>query len=89
MCLQAELLQAAAPCVKVGGLLVYSTCSIEPEENEAQVAAFLEGHPNFESEPLGPGLIDPSVLTPEGYMSTLPHRDQVDGAFAARLRRTS
>lgn len=43
--LQAELLDAAVSFVKPGGLLVYSTCSVEPEENEMQVEAFLERHP--------------------------------------------
>ena len=45
MKLQAELLDAAVAFVKPGGLLVYSTCSVEPEENEMQVEAFLERHP--------------------------------------------
>ena len=48
--LQRELLAAGARCVRPGGLLVYSTCSLEPEENEAAVAAFLEAHPEFALE---------------------------------------
>lgn len=83
---QAELLDAAAHIVEPGGLLVYSTCSIEPEENEQQVARFLARHPEFRREPSG---TLPSTLTSaEGDLMILPHRHQMDGAYAARLRRT-
>lgn len=84
--LQAELLESAAALVAPGGLLVYSTCSLEPEENEGRVAAFLADHPEFELEP-EPGAVDARLLSPEGYLYVLPHRDGVDGAFAARIRR--
>ncbi len=85
--LQQCLLDAAASCVRPGGLLVYSTCSIEPEENELQVDSFLKRHPNFTLEHAGDFL--PSVVvTPTGYMATLPHHHSTDGAFAARLRKS-
>ena len=70
--LQAEILDACAPRVAPGGLLVYSTCSNEPEENEAQVTAFLERHPEFSLEE---------------SRESLPFESGTDGAFAARLRR--
>ena len=70
--LQAEILDACAPRVAPGGLLVYSTCSNEPEENEAQVTAFLERHPEFSLEE---------------SRESIPFESGADGAFAARLRR--
>ena len=85
--LQQSLLDAAAPRVRPGGLLVYSTCSIEPEENELQVDSFSERHPNFTLEH-AEDLLPAKVVTPMGYMATLPHRHGTDGAFAARLRKS-
>ena len=70
--LQAEILDACAPRVAPGGLLVYSTCSNEPEENEAQVTAFLERHPEFSLEE---------------SRESIPFESGTDGAFAARLKR--
>ncbi len=70
--LQAEILDACAPRVAPGGLLVYSTCSNEPEENEAQVTAFLARHPDFSLEE---------------SREPLPFESGTDGAFAARLKR--
>jgi 16S rRNA (cytosine967-C5)-methyltransferase len=84
--LQAELLDAAAGLVAPGGLLVYATCSLEPEENEAQVATFLVRHPFFALEP-GP-VPDPALRHDDGTLRVLPHQHGYDGAFAARLRRS-
>ena len=70
--LQAEILDACAPRVAPGGLLVYSSCSNEPEENVAQVTAFLARHPDFSLEE---------------SRESLPFESGTDGAFAARLRR--
>lgn len=85
---QSALLAAAAARVKPGGLLVYSTCSIEAEENGERVAAFLAAHPDFAPEPPPAAAgIPPECLTPEGYLQMLPHVHDTDGAFAARLRR--
>ena len=82
---QAELLDCAARIVRQGGLLVYATCSIEPEENEHQVAAFLARHPGFRVEP-PPSMTAPG-LDGDGMLRLLPHVHGFDGAFAARLRR--
>ncbi|EFJ42911.1 hypothetical protein VOLCADRAFT_42105, partial [Volvox carteri f. nagariensis] len=97
--LQQELLEAAACLVAPGGVLVYSTCDIEEEEDQERVRTFLERHPEFEVEPaaaaavpsgrrgFGASWVPPSVVTAEGFMATLPHVHDTDGAFAARLRR--
>ena len=85
---QAEILDSVAPMVKVGGTLVYSTCSILPQENVQQVRAFLARHPEYEVFPMGAEL--PEVLaareTAEG-LQMLAHRDGTDGFFVCRMRR--
>ena len=82
--LQDELLDAAALAVAPGGLLVYATCSLEPEENEARVAAFIERTPSFILEPVPASLPEP--LRDGAFYRALPHLHGTDGAFAARLR---
>ena len=84
--LQLEILENAAAMEKPGGHLVYSTCTIEPAENEDVVKGFLAKHPEFELAPAGE-LLPADVVTPEGFLSTLPHRHDTDGTFGARLRR--
>lgn len=70
--LQSEILDTAAKSVAPGGILVYSTCSNEIEENSAQVESFLQRNPSF-------------VL--EDSRESIPFESHCDGAFAARLRR--
>jgi len=82
---QTALLDHAMGAVAPGGLLLYSTCSIEPEENAEQVDRFLAHHPEYRREP---SETFPATLTSaEGDLMILPQRHQMDGAFAARLRR--
>ncbi|MBR6029376.1 MAG: 16S rRNA (cytosine(967)-C(5))-methyltransferase RsmB [Clostridia bacterium] len=84
---QAQLLDAVCPYVKEGGTLVYATCSILREENEAQVLAFLERHPEFDLRPL-PETIPERFRQWEGVgLQLLPHRDGVGGFYLCRLRR--
>jgi 16S rRNA (cytosine967-C5)-methyltransferase len=83
---QAALLAGAASIVRPGGLLIYSTCTLELEENDAQVEAFLAQHPEFRLEPPRAGAVPDAVLD-AGRLRVLPQRHGVDGAFAARLRR--
>lgn len=72
--LQRQILENALPCLKPGGRIVYSTCSIEPQENAELIAAFLADHPEFE-------------LT--ASHQALPQRDQSDGAYAALLQKAN
>jgi 16S rRNA (cytosine967-C5)-methyltransferase len=83
--LQRDLLASAAGSVAPGGLLLYSTCSLEPEENERQVERFLAERPEFSREPAE--TFPPALLSSRGDLMILPQRDQMDGAYAARLRR--
>lgn len=83
--LQRELLESAARIVRRDGILVYATCSLEAEENEDQVAAFLDRHEEFRIEM--PPSIDDRFLDAMGCLRVLPHVHGFDGAFAARLRR--
>jgi len=82
---QTELLAAVAEAVRPGGWLVYATCSLEPEENELQIERFLRTHAGFRRDP--PDDLPPPLLTDKGDLMTLPQRDRMDGAYAARLRR--
>jgi 16S rRNA (cytosine967-C5)-methyltransferase len=84
--LQREILDGVAPCVAPGGLLVYATCSLEPEENEQQVEHFLEHHREFSIEP--PRVRSPAWVR-DGFLRVWPHEQGFDGAFAARLRRAA
>ena len=88
---QRRLLDAAAARTAVGGRLVYCVCSLEPEEGEAQVAAFLGSHPNFEIEPVaaGEGGAPATSLTAQGTLRILPTHLEggLDGFFAARFVR--
>jgi 16S rRNA (cytosine967-C5)-methyltransferase len=83
---QARLLDAAAPLVRPGGLLIYATCSLEPEENVQVVEAFLQRHREFQRSPSA-GSVPADLLTPAGDFQSLPQRHGIDGAYAARLQR--
>jgi 16S rRNA (cytosine967-C5)-methyltransferase len=84
---QAELLDAAANMVSKGGRLVYSTCSIEPEENMEQIKSFLKEYDNFELQPLDDYL--PEEVLSEDRLSyqTYPHKHHCDGHFGVLLKR--
>ncbi len=92
--LQQRLLNAVNTLVKPGGVLVYSTCTMEPVENERQIERFLQEHPEFELSPEWPeaiveqlrqgGAIDASFA---GMAQLLPQHFDSDGFFIARMRK--
>ena len=85
---QRKLLDACCRYVRVGGTLVYSTCSMLKDENERQIARFLKDHPEFEIDAL-PDTV-PSALRAhygENGLQLLPCRDGVEGFFVARMKR--
>lgn len=95
--LQRELLNNAAHIIKPGGILVYSTCSIEPEENIENFEWFLKQHPNFAAESLRPYIsaeliaqwqsADPQWNPDNGWLQLLPSRHQQSGFFIARSKK--
>ncbi len=78
--LQTEMLDRAAAWVKPGGSLVYATCSLEPEEGEAQAESFLHRHPEFALSPVDETLLPAGVSSLHGHVRTLP-------GYAGRQRR--
>jgi 16S rRNA (cytosine967-C5)-methyltransferase len=99
MALQARMLDKAVEFVKPGGLIVYCTCSLEPEEGEMQIAALLRRNPDVLRMPILPEEVGgrAEIVNGEGEMRTLPSHlpaeeprlAGLDGFFAARLIRRS
>lgn len=85
---QRAILENAAKLVKPGGVLVYSTCTTEPEENFNMVTNFIAEHTEFVIESAAQ-FVNPKVVTPEGYVETFPHRNLMDGSFAIRLKKSA
>ena len=86
---QASILAAAATLVKPGGRLVYATCSVLPDENEAIVAQFLAGHPGFAPGNAAADLARANIALDTGpTLQLFPHRHGCDGFFAAVLERS-
>ena len=87
--LQGQILEAVAPCLRPGGVLVYSTCSTEPEENEDVIERFCCAHAEFQRESVLPWLPTAAqqFVTEEGALSTIGNRFFMDGFYAARLKK--
>ncbi len=87
--LQGQILESVAPCLRPGGVLVYSTCSNEPEETEEVVSRFCKAYPGWVRESVAPWL-PPTALpfvTEHGALSTMCNRVGMDGFYAVRLRK--
>ena len=85
--IQAAIMENAAHLVKKGGVLIYSTCTIDPEENEKIVEKFLDSHQEFEVE--NPAeYVDASLVDGGRYVYTYPHKHQMDGSFCVRMKKS-
>lgn len=87
--IQADILEAAAQVLKPGGVLVYSTCTIHPAENQELVSKFVAKHPEFQFDPIAP-FLPPSLRETAGeagWVQLLPHLHGTDGFFIARMRK--
>jgi 16S rRNA (cytosine967-C5)-methyltransferase len=92
--LQGRLLPRAAGWVRPGGLLVYATCSLEPEEGERRIERFLTEHPGFAIDPIAPDELPQGLAAHErGWLRTLPGmlagQGGLDGFFMVRLMRVA
>jgi 16S rRNA (cytosine967-C5)-methyltransferase len=88
--LQIRILNRVAGYLKRGGILVYSTCTLICDENDRNAESFLANHPEFELQDTARYLPEKAKHMVHGkYFQALPHRDNTDGFFAARLRRFS
>ena len=87
--LQCAILDQAAAVLRTGGVLVYSTCSTEPEETEEVIGRFCLDHSEFSRESVAPWLSAAALpfVTPQGALSTLGNELGMDGFYAARLRK--
>ncbi|MGB6033691.1 MAG: 16S rRNA (cytosine(967)-C(5))-methyltransferase RsmB [Bacteroidota bacterium] len=83
---QLQFIESAARLLKAGGVLVYCTCTTEPEENQGIVQEFLRTHPDFSLDHAGQ-YVSKDLVSEDGYIETFPHRHEMDGSFAARLIR--
>jgi 16S rRNA (cytosine967-C5)-methyltransferase len=86
--IQRSILENAAQHVKPGGILVYSTCTTEPEENLDLIRGFLSTHSEFTIDNASQ-FVNGLLVTSEGFVETLPHRHGMDGSFAIRLKKST
>jgi 16S rRNA (cytosine967-C5)-methyltransferase len=83
--LQYKALENADHFVKPEGYLVYSTCTINPDENEEQIYKFLKAYPQYELIPANKYI--KAEFTKDGFLKTIPNIHNMDGAFAAKMKK--
>jgi len=81
--LQYEILESSSRYLKRGGILIYSTCTLNPKENEEVVDRFLSSHPEFSAVDFEAG----RIKSKQGRYTTLPYVDRMDGFFIAKLKK--
>lgn len=84
---QKQLLKTAASLVKAGGSIVYSACTIEPEETEIVIREFIAEHPDFHLSCSDSPVLKP-FLTDDGFYRSLPFVHNIDGTFSVKIART-
>jgi 16S rRNA (cytosine967-C5)-methyltransferase len=86
--IQRQILESAADVLRPGGSLVYSTCTITPEENESVIQGFMATRPGWQIAPkeAAPAVMQ-ELVDEDGFLRLLPHRHDMDGFFAVRLIR--
>ena len=80
-------MENASKYVKKGGVLVYSTCTLNKEENESNVDWFIESHSEFKIEPVFYGKLDNINYSDKGYVTIFPN-EYMDGFFIAKIRKS-
>lgn len=83
--LQRELLAACSAWVKPYGYLVYATCTLNPDENQAIIRQFLQSHPQWQIMPPPVGSPTSAYATPDGWVEVFPHKHNMDGFFMVKL----
>jgi 16S rRNA (cytosine967-C5)-methyltransferase len=86
--LQAKLLANTATWVKPGGVLVYATCTVCSIENEEIILPFLQAHPEWQIDRPPADALMASLVSDAGWIKVWPHRQQMDGFFMVKLRRS-
>lgn len=85
---QTAILENVSKLLKKDGVIVYSTCTMEWQENQAVVQDFVNEHPEFVIEPADL-FVDRDLVGRGGFIEIFPHRHDIDGGFAARMRKTA
>lgn len=86
--IQKDILNSVAPCVKVNGRLIYSTCTLSREENEKTITAFLNTHDNYQRESLQWLNLPENCYNEQNAIEIFPHDYQTDGFYICALKRT-
>jgi 16S rRNA (cytosine967-C5)-methyltransferase len=87
--LQKELISHTSTFVKVGGILIYATCTLHPAENEAVIESFLAENPDWKIENSSQDICFSGYSTSQDWLKVLPHQHDMDGFFMVRLRKTN